>query len=135
MSCGFKSDNKVSEETVAQQIFPELVAFVKYVKTEDLGVLPWWPMNGMDARENGKIIPIVLSGRLWWRRCETPTTPEAKSNYTIRTAILGDYTTFREAFSASSEQNRIRSTVRKLRNRRPKVKLLTPEKMDDSTDE
>jgi len=140
-SCGYASNSDAAEgpRKALRKIPRRFRPFVKWAEfAEDSGAvlrgnMPWWP-GGVEMLTEYSVFPMVISGKLRWRRIDVEEIPESERKRHPRKDGLGgyykyrsapyhaDYDSFHAACEATREQN-LAMGLRSLR-KKPQVKLL-----------
>jgi len=121
--CGYTANSETVKgvKTLKRKLAKDLLQFVKWSKPYDsIGLrmdrsILWWPSEKIEPEY--AIRPVVLQGRLLWRRREEAVTGWVKS-------ICADYPTFHEADRTTPTANRARGIMQSLSSNKPKFTLL-----------
>jgi hypothetical protein len=123
-SCGYASNSEAAESPrkALRGIPRKFRPFVKWAGfAEDSGAvlhgdMPWWP-GGVEMLTEYSVFPVVVSGKLRWRREDIEEIPESERKHHPREDWLSgyyeyrsapyhaDYDSFHEACEATREQN------------------------------
>jgi hypothetical protein len=140
--CGYASNSEAMQhpKKALQKVPLRLRPFVKWVAfDEDSDAayrgrkMPFWPA-ALQVTTQYAVFPVVVRGKLLWRRVDIEKIPESEQKQYPRKDGLGgfyeyrdvayhtDYSTFREACEATREQNLARAL---LFLKKPRITLLS----------